>query len=185
VGHVDTVELNQKPKSLPPRASIFFSLPASPPARRYLPAATPRPPERPTACLGRVVPRGARHQAPLRRAPRPAAEEPLSRHAQVLPRRQAGVLGRDAVPPRRPPTQRVHFALVPSRPPYRACSGRLGVHPWGVPRGQRRVRPGADQCGSTRINVSMARALPSLGSTTSHLLLFLEVWMHCYLTMMF
>jgi hypothetical protein len=52
VGHVDTVELNQKPKSLPPRASIFFSLPASPPARRYLPAATPRPLERLTARLG-------------------------------------------------------------------------------------------------------------------------------------
>jgi hypothetical protein len=141
---VDTVELNKNLNlSHPARLSSFPSvyrarppLPASPPAHRYLPAASARPaasasPRRHTARLGRVVPRGARHQAPLRRAPRPAVEEPLSRHAQVLPRRQVGVLGRDAVPPRRPPTQRVHFALVPGRPTYRACSGRLGVHPWG------------------------------------------------------
>jgi hypothetical protein len=79
-----------------------------------------------------VVPRGARHQAPLRRAPRPAAEEPLSRRAQVLPQCQAGVLGWDAVPPHRPLTRWAHFTSVPGRPPYRACSGRLGVHPWGL-----------------------------------------------------
>jgi hypothetical protein len=91
--------LTQKPKSLSrSHPACLSSVPSVYHARacRYLcrrqPAATcpppaPRrhlaPPRRPTARLGRVVPRGARHQAPLRRAPRPAAEEPLSRRAQV------------------------------------------------------------------------------------------------------
>jgi hypothetical protein len=72
--------LTQKPKSLSPHASIFFSLclPRAPVAT-CLAASPPLPAhrQRPTARLGRVVPRGARHQAPLRRAPRPADEEPF------------------------------------------------------------------------------------------------------------
>jgi hypothetical protein len=98
VGHVDTVELNLKPKFHPPRASVFFSLstpcarpklPASPLARRHnlaacappLPRARPAAPPRAgsRAATSSASPRRRRRQKPAAHVPPAPARVPTPR----------------------------------------------------------------------------------------------------------
>jgi hypothetical protein len=133
VGHVDTVELNLKPKFHPPRASVFFSLstpcarpklPDSPLARRHNLAARAPPPLRarpaaPPRAGSRVATSSAspRH----RRRQKPAAHVPPAPARVPTPRRPTAPHPASAPPP---PAHAPSRAIFSPRSALRRWKGR-------------------------------------------------------------
>ena len=148
MGHVDTVELNLKPKFHPPRASVFFSL-STPCARPKLPAATtsqrapclhPAPAPPPHRAQARALPpaRPALATAAARNRPRTSLRHPrASRRLAGPPRpprqRPASACSRPTarhlLPPLRSPSMEGSLLPLPSPSQSMSVDGRVATAP--------------------------------------------------------